>query len=95
MANCFLFCFFQGTWKKQIYELFGILKEKIQQAKLLKEFYALSTKEDGKYSFRVFPNGDSSKIISKEGKKKFLFALDSKVEPADFLSMKEVEFNQQ
>ena len=70
-------------------------KEKRQQAKLLKEFYALSTKEDGKYSFRVFPNGDSLKIISKEGKKKFLFALDSKVEPADFLSMKGVEFKQQ
>ena len=36
----------------------------------------------------------SLKIISKEGKKKILFALDSKVGPVDFLSMKVVEFKQ-
>jgi len=61
----------------------------------LKEFYSLSTKSDGKYSFRVFPNGDSLKIIRKKGNKKFLFALDSQVAPADFLRMKGVEFKEQ
>ena len=69
-------------------------KEKRHQDKLLKDFYTLSSKSDGKYSFRVFPNGDSLKIISGRGNKKFLFALDSKVGPAEFLRMKGVEFKE-
>ena len=69
-------------------------KEKRHQDELLKIFYTLSNKSDGKYSFRVFPNGDSLKIISRKGNKKFLFALDSKVCPAEFLRMKGVEFKQ-
>ena len=70
-------------------------KEKRSQAKLLKDFYTLSSKTDGRYSFRVFPNGDSLKIISRKGNKKFMFALDSKVGPAEFLRMKGIDFKQQ
>ena len=83
-----------GEYKLYLHSFLSA-REKKQQAKLLKDFYSLSTKSDGKYSFRVFPNGDSLKIISRKGNKKFLFALDSKVDPADFLRMKGVEFKEQ
>jgi len=80
-----------GEYKLYLHSFLSA-REKKQQAKLLKEFYSLSTKSDGKYSFRVFPNGDSLKIIRKKGNEKFLYL---QVAPAEFLRMKGVEFKEQ